>query len=72
MTEIAPTTLYVGPRDAVIAEVGGLTHIYEGKFLLQPDGDAAYDAEGADTKKGLKELIAYYKTIYPTVAVVWL
>lgn len=69
---IAPDTIYCGPRENVIAEVGGLTHIYPGKFLLQPDGNAAYDAEGADTREELKELIAYYRTLYPNINVVML
>lgn len=68
----APDTIYCGPRENVITEVGGLTHIYPGKFLLQPDGNAAYDAEGAETREELKELIAYYRTLYPNINVVML
>lgn len=67
-----PDTIYCGKRETVIAEVGGLTHIYPGKYLLQPDGNAAFDAEGADTKADLKALIAEFKRAYPAIRVVML
>lgn len=69
---IAPDTLYCGHREDVIREVGGLTHIYPGKYLLQPDGNAAYDAEGADSLKDMKASIAEYKRWYPGIRVVML
>jgi hypothetical protein len=69
---IAPDTLYCGLRETVIAEVGGLTHIYPGKYLLQPSGNAAYDADGADTKADMKSLIAEYKAQFPGIRVVML
>ena len=68
----APDTIYCGKRDTVIAEVGGLTHIYSGKYLIQPDGNATYDAEGADTKADLKALIAEFERAYPGIRVVML
>ena len=68
----APETLYCGKREAVIAEVGGLTHIYPGKYLIQPDGNAAYDAEGADSLKDMKATIAEFKRWYPGIRVVML
>ena len=40
--DASPETLYCGAREVVIAEVGGLAHIYPGAFLVQPDGPAAY------------------------------
>lgn len=67
-----PDTIYCGKRETVIAEVGGLAHIYPGKYLIQPDGNAAYDAEGADTKADLKALIAEFKRAYPGIRVVML
>lgn len=69
---IAPETLYCGRREAVIAEVGGLAHIYPGKFLVQPDGGAAFDAEGADTSDEFKAIIAEYRALYPGLNVVML
>lgn len=69
---IAPDTLYCGKRETVIAEVGGMTHIYPGKYLIQPDGNAAFDAEGADTKADFKALIAEYRRSYPGIRVVML
>jgi predicted chitinase len=69
MTNEAPTTLYVGTREAVIAEVGGLSHIYEGKYLIQPYGEANYDAVGVNTKKDLKGWVAEYKAAYPGIRV---
>lgn len=69
---IAPETLYCGTREMVIAEVGGLTHIYPGVFLVQPDGPAAYDAEGADTREEMQAIIEEYRTLFPNVLVVLL
>lgn len=60
-----PTTIYYGRRENVIAEVGGLTHIYPGKYLIQPDGNAAYDADGADTKADLRAMLAEYRRQFP-------
>ena len=69
---IAPDTIYCGKREVVIAEVGGMTHIYPGKYLVQPDGNAAYDAEGADSAAEMDGLIAYYRDMFPNVNVVML
>lgn len=69
---IAPDTIYCGHREDVIAEVGGLTHIYHGKYLLQPDGNAAFDAEGVNSKADLKAMIAEYRRMYPGIRVVML
>lgn len=67
-----PTTIYVGLRDAVIAEYGGMSHIYSGKYLLAFDGDGNYDAEGCDTLKDAKELVKEYQRAYPGIRVCWL
>ena len=72
MTHADPTTLYVGLRDRVIAEYGGMSHIYSGKYLVQPDGDGNYDAEGLDTLKDTKEMVKEYQRIYPGIRVCWL
>lgn len=69
---VAPEILYCGRREDVIREVGGLTHIYPGKYLIQPDGNAAYDAEGADSAKDMKATIAEFKRWYPGIRVVML
>jgi len=69
---IAPETLYCGPRATVIAEIGGMTHIYPGAYLMQPDGPAESDAEGADTIEELREHVAEYLALFPTARVVWL
>jgi hypothetical protein len=69
---IAPETLYCGTREAVIAEIGGMSHIYPGAYLMQPDGPAEYDAEGADTIEGLREHVAEYLAMFPDARVVWL
>lgn len=60
-----PTTIYYGKRESVIRELGGMTHIYPGKYLIQPDGNATYDADGAETKKDLADTIADYRAMYP-------
>lgn len=69
---IAPETLYCGKRETVIAELGGLTHIYPGKYLLQPDGNAAFDAEGAESVKDMKAMIAEFRRQFPNIRVVML
>ena len=69
---IAPDTFYCGTREAIIAEVGGLSHIYPGAYLMQPAGPAAYDAEGADTLEELEELVAEYAALYPNARIAWL
>lgn len=69
---IAPETLYCGKRETVIAELGGLTHIYPGKYLLQPDGNAAFDAEGAESVKDMKAMIADFRRQFPDIRVVML
>jgi hypothetical protein len=66
---IHPTTLYVGARDAIIAEVGGMAHIYPGKYLAYPQGDAEYDAEGVNTKAELKEVVALYRREFPGIQI---
>ena len=67
-----PETLYCGKRNAVIAEVGGLTHIYPGKYLLQPDGNATFDAEGAESLKDMTAMIAAFRAQFPGIRVVML
>jgi len=67
-----PDTIYCGPRDVVIAEVGGLAHIYPGKYLIQPDGPAAYDAEGCNSKADMKAFIAMFRREFPGIRVVML
>ena len=68
----APETLYCGKREVVIAEYGGMTHIYPGKYLLQPDGNADFDAEGAESVKDMKALIAEFRRQFPGIRVVML
>jgi hypothetical protein len=72
MAHNPPDTIYCGPRETVIAEVGGLTHIYPGKYLIQPHGPAAYDAEGADTVEGMRSFIAEFRAQFPGIRVVML
>jgi len=63
--------IFVGRRYDVITECGGLTHIYEGRYLLQPDGPACFDAEGFSTKKELKEAVANFREHYPHIEICW-
>lgn len=70
MSNKNPDTVYYGLREDVIREVGGLTHIYPGVYLIQPDGPAAYDADGADDLAGAKALIEEYKAQFPGIRVV--
>lgn len=67
-----PTTIYVGPRDRVIAEYGGMSHIYTGKYLIAFDGEVAFPCEGVDTLKDAKELVKEYEGAYPGIRVCWL
>lgn len=62
---VEPTTIYYGTRKDIIREIGGMAHIYPGKYLIFFDGDANWDLEGADTKKDLKEFLDYYRGVYP-------
>jgi hypothetical protein len=64
-----PETVYVGKREHCITELGGLTDIYPGKYLVCPIGNGNWDCEGTDTKKQLKEMIAYYRECYPEIIV---
>ena len=64
-----PTHLYVGKRDAVMAETG-CPGFYEGKYLAYPIGDIGdWDAEGVNSKKDLKTVIACYRAAYPGIAI---
>jgi hypothetical protein len=67
--DIKPDCIYVGLRAACIAEVGGLTEIYAGKYLVCPTGDAQFDCEGCANKTELKRLIAAYRSYYPGIRV---
>lgn len=67
-----PETIYCGKRETVIAEVGGMSHIYAGKYLIQPDGNGNYDAEGVDTKADMKALVSEYRRQFPGIRVVML
>lgn len=66
-----PTHLYVGLRDAVMAEVGTPDY-YEGKYLISPYGDGQYDSEGCNTKAEVKECVREYVKQMPWLKVVWL
>jgi hypothetical protein len=68
---VVPTELYVGLRDAVIAEVG-TPDFYEGKYLIQPAGDAEFLPESADTLKEAKVVVAWLKREFPGICVCWL
>jgi hypothetical protein len=64
MTEATPTTIYYGPREAVLTELSPDYGIYQGKYLIVPSGSAQWDAIGCSNKNelrtGLAELRAYY------------
>lgn len=62
-----PTTIYYGKRENVIRELGGMTHIYPGKYLIQPDGNATFDADSAETKNDLAAMLEDYRAQYPDV-----
>lgn len=66
---IAPDCIYVGDRETIITEIGGMAHIYEGAYLLYPNGRAEYDAEGVDTIEELNELIKVYEREFPGIKV---
>lgn len=64
-----PTHLYVGRRNNIIAEVGGLAHIYEGKYLAAPYGEPSFDCIGANSLKELDAIIAEHRAYYPNIIV---
>ena len=74
MTEFAaqeiPTHLYVGKREACIAEVSGRVEIYSGKYLVCPIGEGSWDCEGVATKKDMAALIRKYRAFYPHIIIV--
>jgi hypothetical protein len=63
-----PDRLYVGPRDAVIAEVGAFPT--PGKYLVQPFGELQYETEGCDTRADVAALVKEYRRQYPGITVV--
>lgn len=63
-----PDRLYVGPRDAVIAEVGA--YPTAGKYLLQPVGELQYETEGCDTRADVAALVKEYRRQCPGIAVI--
>ena len=67
----SPTHLYVGRRERVIAEMGGLQYLYAGKYLASPYGEPDFDSEGASSKKELKALIEEYRRAYPGIIICW-
>ena len=71
MTEETPTHIYVGLRDAVIAEVG-VPDFYAGKWLVAPYGKGNFLLEGCNTKAQAKECGRQYVKQVPGVKVVWL
>lgn len=67
---ITPDTIYCGHREDVIAEYGGMAHIYPGKYLIQPDGNGSFDAEGASSKADMELFIKEFQALYPGIRVV--
>lgn len=70
-----PTVLYVGRREALLAEIGDHLAIYQGKYLVYPydgEGNGNFDAEGATSKKQVNDLIRSYREFYPNIQIAWL
>jgi hypothetical protein len=65
-----PTHLYYGARERCITEVGGLTHIYQGKYLVCPVGEGKYDCEGAANLTELKLILQHLQIAYPGILLV--
>lgn len=68
-----PTHIYVGPRAAVMAEVGTPDY-YEGKYLVQPYSAAEdfFPDVHIRTRKDLKDQVSWWKRSVPGIKVVWL
>lgn len=68
--DVVPTTIYVGAREAIIAEVG-TDPVYSGAFLIQPEAadGTSFCAEGEDTPEGVKRLVAWYRENFPGIKV---
>ena len=67
-----PEYLYVGKRASCIAELGGLTDIYQGKYLVCPIGEDSWDCEGAATLQEVKAIVADLRSAYPGITVIYL
>jgi hypothetical protein len=67
------TKVYVGHRDAMLAEIGEHLDIYKGKYLVYPVNDTdQFDAEGVSSKRAVRDLLKDYRFHYPTIEVVWI
>jgi hypothetical protein len=69
MTTEIPTHLYIGRREAICAELCDQYAIYPGKYLVVPVGEATWDAEGANSKATVKNLIADARRAWPNIIV---
>lgn len=65
------TDIYVGKREAVMAEVG-TPDFYKGRYLIQPYGNGEWDAEGYATIAEAEAEIEYLRTVYPNARICWL
>jgi hypothetical protein len=66
-----PTHIYVGRREAVMAEVGTPDY-YTGKYLISPYGEGRYDSDGCATLAETREQVKWWKRTVPGIKVVWL
>ena len=70
LPDTAPHSLYVGQRDAVLAETSA-PEFYTGKYLIHPVADNGdIQTEGAASKKDMEGLIKAYREFYPNIRVV--
>jgi hypothetical protein len=69
MTNEIPATIYYGPREAIITEIGEHAAIYEGKYLIYPYGDAQWDAVGCNSKKDLKVILNEMRDFWPSATI---
>lgn len=65
MAKIEPKVTHIvwGTRAALQSEYATLD-VYEGKYLVQPIGDAEWDAEGFPTKAEAKAAAKFLAAIY--------
>ena len=75
MNAAAPTHLYVGRREVVLAEIGEHRSIYPGRWLVTPIdsvGAGDFDSEGVNTKRDAQRLVRELRRHYPNIEVIWL
>ena len=70
LPDSAPHSIYVGPRESVMAETAA-PDFYKGKYFVHPVADYGdLQTESTTSKKSMEGLIKAYREFYPNIRVV--